>query len=118
MFTSLRCLLVLAVPCISCVGCNNQASHSYHQRKLEVSQRHKGTGPIRVVCTTGMVADLVRHVGGDRVAVEQLFGSDVDPHQYKATPDDVGRLSKAEAIFANGLHLEGKMSDLLDRLGR
>jgi manganese/zinc/iron transport system substrate-binding protein len=37
-------------------------------------------GPLRVVATTGMLADAVQHVGGDRVEVEALMGPGVDPH--------------------------------------
>src|SRR5690242_7118117 len=100
--TAARVLLVF-VCCVTVVGCNNQPP-GYHQRKLAVAQTYKGSGPIRVVCTTGMVADLVRNVGGKHVEVEPLFSPDVDPHQYKATPEDVRKLNRAEAIFSNGLH--------------
>jgi manganese/zinc/iron transport system substrate-binding protein len=43
---------------------------------------------ISVVTTTGMVADLVRGVGGDRIEVHQLMGPGVDPHQYRPTASD------------------------------
>jgi manganese/zinc/iron transport system substrate-binding protein len=59
-----------------------------------------------------MVADLVRQVGGDRVEVDQLMGPGVDPHLYKPTSTDAGRLSKADVIFYSGLMLEGRMGDL------
>ncbi|MFM8363935.1 MAG: metal ABC transporter solute-binding protein, Zn/Mn family [Verrucomicrobiota bacterium] len=71
---------------------------------------------ISVVATTGMVADLVRGVGGDRVEVLQLMGSGVDPHQYRPTAGDASRLSKADAIFYNGLNLEARMGELFERL--
>jgi manganese/zinc/iron transport system substrate-binding protein len=74
--------------------------------------------PLRAVATTSMVADLVRQVGGDRVAVEGLMGPGVDPHLYKASASDVLRLQRAQVIFYNGLALEGKMGDLLTRLAR
>ncbi len=76
------------------------------------------TGPVRVVATTGMVADLVRNVGGEHVAVTQMLGPGVDPHLYKATRDDVRLLSGAEMVFYSGLMLEGKMSDVLVRMAR
>jgi len=77
----------------------------------------QGAG-IEVVATTGMVADLVRRTGGDRVEVRQLMGPGVDPHLYKATAADAANLAKADAIFYNGLNLEGRMADLFTRLGR
>lgn len=77
-----------------------------------------GTYPIRAVATTGMVADLVRNVGGEDVEVVQLMGEGVDPHLYKASPGDVSQLNRADMIFYSGLHLEGKMADVLAHLGR
>ncbi len=74
--------------------------------------------PMRVVCTTGYVADLLRQVGGTHVEVEALMGPGVDPHLYKATPGDVRKLSGAHAVFYNGLHLEGRLADLLEELAR
>jgi manganese/zinc/iron transport system substrate-binding protein len=73
-------------------------------------------GKIRVTATVGMVADLVREVGGDRVAVTQICGSGVDPHLYKATRDDVESMMTAEVIFYSGLMLEGKMTDTLVKM--
>ena len=80
-----------------------------------------GPGPnekktIRIVCTTGMVADLVRNVGGEYVTVSALMGASVDPHLYKPSPGDASRLNAADAIFYSGLHLEGKMTELFERL--
>lgn len=73
---------------------------------------------LEAVATTGMVADLVRQVGGDRVAVRVLMGAGVDPHLYKPTPADAAVLSRARVIFYNGLRLEGRMEELLQRLER
>lgn len=75
-------------------------------------------GAISVVATTGMVADLVRGVGGDRVEVHQLMGAGVDPHVYKPTAGDASKLAKADAIFYNGLLLEARMGELFDRLAK
>ncbi len=72
----------------------------------------------RVVATTTVVADLVRQVGGDRVTVDCLMAAGIDPHSYKATPRDADRLAGADLVVASGLHLEGKLADLLERLGR
>ncbi len=76
--------------------------------------KHKFDGhyPIKVVCTTGMVADLVKKVGGDHVRVEQLMAATVDPHTYEATSTDVHKLHEADVIFYSGLHLEGHMGEI------
>ncbi|MGI9446196.1 MAG: metal ABC transporter substrate-binding protein, partial [Pirellulales bacterium] len=78
----------------------------------------KAASPIRVIATTTVVADLVEQVGGDLVAVESLMADGVDPHSYRATPRDIDRLVRADLIVANGLHLEGKLAELLKRIGR
>jgi manganese/zinc/iron transport system substrate-binding protein len=74
--------------------------------------------PLRVVATVGMVADVVREVGGDRVSVTQLIGSGIDPHLYKPGRGDVNHLLAAHVIFYSGLKLEGKMTDTLERMAR
>ena len=73
-----------------------------------------GTGKYRVVTTIGMITDVVKNVGGDRVEVIGLMGPGVDPHLYKASAGDVQKLDSASLIFYNGLHLESKMGDLLN----
>ena len=72
---------------------------------------------LRVVATTTIVGDLVRTIGGSEVQLEVLMGPGVDPHLYKASAGDVRRMSSAEAVFFNGLHLEGKMSEVLESMG-
>lgn len=71
--------------------------------------------PYRIVCTTGMVSDVVRAVAGDRAEVVGLLGEGVDPHLYKPTRTDIAALMGADVIFYNGLLLEGKMTDSLIR---
>ena len=82
------------------------------------SKTSQAAKPIRVVATTTVVADLVEQVGGDLVVVESLMADGVDPHSYRATPRDIDRLVRADLIVANGLHLEGKLAELLERIGR
>lgn len=76
------------------------------------------SGPIKVTTTIGMIGDITRVVGGDHVTVVSLMGPGVDPHLYKASEGDMRRLEDAELVLYNGLHLEGKMSDLLVRMSR
>ena len=73
---------------------------------------------IQAVTTIGMVADLVKQVGGERVGVDALMGPGVDPHLYKPTSTDAARLNKADVIFYSGLMLEGRMGDLFAKLAR
>lgn len=104
------------------VGCRegaSQANHSAHGPEVDsanFSHLYQGQGPIQALCTTGMVADLVREVGGPHVQVSALMGAGVDPHLYKATPGDVSRLSSADIVFYSGWHLEGKMTEVFTHL--
>ena len=71
---------------------------------------------INIVTTTGMIADITKNVGGERVQVTALMGPGVDPHLYKASEGDVLRLQEADVVFYNGLHLEAQMGRVLERL--
>lgn len=72
---------------------------------------------IQVVATTGMVGDIVKEVGGDRVDVTTLMGPGVDPHLYKASEGDVERLDQADIVFYSGLHLEAKLAEVFEKMG-
>ena len=76
-------------------------STSTGESQLPIAER-----TINVVTTTGMIADIVLNLGGERVNVEALMGPGVDPHLYKPTASDVTKLERADIVFYNGLHLE------------
>ena len=101
-------------------GCNNTNKESGPNSVDAESDQSKFEGeyPIQATVTVGMVADLVREIGGAQVSVTQLLGSGVDPHLYKPTRDDVSALMKADIVFFNGLMLEGKMAETLHALSR
>jgi manganese/zinc/iron transport system substrate-binding protein len=75
-------------------------------------------GRLRVVATTGMIADAAARVGGERVAVTALMGPGIDPHGYKATAGDVRRLAGADLVLYNGLHLEAALVEVLEGMSR
>jgi len=77
--------------------------------------------PLKVVTTTGIVADLVAKVAKDlisenRIEIKSLMGPGVDPHAYKASHGDIATLRNADLVFYNGLTLEGKMEKVLEAL--
>ena len=74
-------------------------------------------GKPRVLATTTVVADLVRQVAGDRAEVDCLMAPGIDPHSYRPTPADAGRVAGADLVVAAGLRLEGRLAALLERLG-
>ncbi len=80
----------------------------------ESSPKEKTLG-FNLVATTGLIGDLVMEIAGPEFKVLSLMGPGVDPHLYKATQGDLERLQSADIIFFNGLHLEGKMAELLEK---
>lgn len=69
-----------------------------------------------IVVTTGMIADATKAIVGEHAQVEALMGPGVDPHLYKATQGDLRLLRSADIVIYNGLHLEGKMQKVFDKL--
>lgn len=69
-----------------------------------------------VLVTTNILADAVRTIAGEELRVEALMGAGTDPHIYKARFSDIRRLEQSDLILYNGLHLEGKLSEILDQM--
>jgi len=105
---SIRSVVLIAAGLSAVTGCGGGAE----------TPLQEGGERLRVVATTTVVADLVRVIGGDDVTLESLMGAGVDPHLYAASAGDVRRMSSAQLVFYNGLHLEGKMSEVLEQMGR
>ena len=76
----------------------------------------KPSDKLKVVVTTSMLTDLVKNIGGDLIDVQGLMGAGVDPHLYKASEGDVSKLFNADVIFYNGLHLEGKLVEVFEKM--
>lgn len=74
--------------------------------------------PLRVVATTGMIADAARAVGGDHVTVTALMGSGVDPHSFRQTRSDIVLLREADLVLWHGLNLEAQLAPLMADLAQ
>jgi surface-anchored protein len=61
---------------------------------------------LRVVTTTGILADLVRNVAGDDAEVTSIVPPTGDPHSYDPTLRDVRDVVYADVAFSNYLLLE------------
>ncbi len=94
-----RAITILAV--IIVLGCKNNKQDN---------------GKLNVVVTTSMLTDLVKNIGGDLINIQGLMGAGVDPHLYKASEGDVSKLFNADVIFYNGLHLEGKLVEVFEKM--
>ncbi len=68
---------------------------------------------VRVVTTTGMIADAVSRIGGTLIEVKALMGPGVDPHAYRQTRTDIVAMAKADLVLWNGLYLEAQLEDFL-----
>jgi manganese/zinc/iron transport system substrate-binding protein len=73
---------------------------------------------LNIVATTGMIADAVKQVGGDRVEVTSLMGPGVDPHTYRQTRSDIAAMTKADAVFWHGLYLEAQLEEFFHDLAK
>jgi len=69
-----------------------------------------------VVATTPMVGDLVREIGGDRIDLVVLIAPGTDPHLWTPTRSEVMKVLEADAVFMNGLMLEGRAGDAFARV--
>ncbi|HEY3969477.1 MAG TPA: zinc ABC transporter substrate-binding protein [Planctomycetaceae bacterium] len=107
-----RRFAILLLLCLSGCGDRSQSGGAGS------SAASPGPGRLKILATTGMIADAARQVGGDLVDVMALMGPGVDPHLYQPTARDQGKLKAAQLILYNGLHLEGKMVDLFESLAK
>ncbi|WP_306220469.1 metal ABC transporter solute-binding protein, Zn/Mn family [Cohnella sp. WQ 127256] len=78
----------------------------------------KDEGKLHVTATIGMITDVAKEVGGDHVEVIGLMGPGVDPHLYKASQGDISKLENADVILYGGLHLEGKMTEIFEKMAK
>jgi zinc/manganese transport system substrate-binding protein len=70
--------------------------------------------PVKAVASFSILGDLVRQVGGERVAVDVLVGPGSDAHVFQPTPAQARLVGQAQIVFCNGLGFEGWLSRLLD----
>jgi len=77
----------------------------------------KDSGVLKVVCTTGMVGDAARRIGGNHVQVKCMMGPGINPHSYKARESDVMAIADADLLLFNGLHLEAKLAEIFEKMG-
>ena len=75
------------------------------------------SGTLAVVATTPEVADFVREVGGDQVAVTQIIKPNVDPHEYEPTPADIQAIGTAKLVVKNGVGLEKWLDQTIESAG-
>lgn len=73
---------------------------------------------MHVVATVGMIGDVAAEIGGDKTRVSTVISAGVDPHLYKPTVTDVKLFDSADIVLHNGLLLEGRLGDVLQKIGK
>jgi zinc/manganese transport system substrate-binding protein len=73
--------------------------------------------PLKVVASFSILGDFVKNVGGERVEVTTLVGTDGDVHVYTPTPADARKITEAKLLVVNGFGLEGWLPRLLQAAG-
>ncbi len=70
----------------------------------------------KIVATTSILADGIRNIVGEKAEVVSLMPAGVDPHLYKASVRDLDLLQNADLVIYHGLFLEGKMTEIFEKL--
>lgn len=71
-----------------------------------------------VVVSTAILGSVVREVVGDAADVTVLMPNGVDPHSWEPSPKDIEKLTSADVVVINGLHLEGSLDEAVDEARR
>ena len=82
------------------------------------STPEEGSKKLKIVCTTGIIGDAVSEITNDSCIVISLMGPGTDPHLFKPTKESLDHLASADIIISNGLHLEGRMQEVLHNMER
>ena len=105
MITRRHLLLAALLADLAAAGAHAQAQANQENPKL------------KVLATFSILADIVKHVGGDRIEVTTLVGPNGDAHVYEPAPSDARKVADAKVVFVNGLGFEGWMSRLVKASG-
>jgi zinc/manganese transport system substrate-binding protein len=97
-----------------------------HRRALLLATALAGTlltlpalasGEVQVVTSITILADMIRHVGGEHVTVTELVGPNGDAHAFEPGPGDAKAVGEADLVVVNGLDFESFMGRLMAASG-
>jgi len=69
-----------------------------------------------ILCTTSIMEDWVSNIAGEGFEVKAMLGKGIDPHTYKPSKKDLDAIRAADVIIYHGVHLEGKIIDVLEKI--
>jgi zinc/manganese transport system substrate-binding protein len=84
---------------------------------LLVSAVPSAGAEVNAVASFSILGDMVRQVGGERVAVTTIVGPNADTHVYEPKPADAAAVADADVFFVNGLGFEGWMDRFVQATG-
>lgn len=103
-FISVALLMAMLCSMVACTSTENLRSTNQEQKK-------------KVVVTTSFLADMVSILTPE-VEIIQIIPAGSDPHLYEASAGDRSKLQSGDLILYHGLHFEGKMVEILEKLGK
>ena len=70
-----------------------------------------------VLATTTILADIARHVAGDKLVTQSLLPFGADPHSYQPVPQDTKKINESKVLVINGADYERSLESLLSNSG-
>ena len=98
MHCSLRTLLSLLLTVVLLAACGPTAP--------ETTDTPAEEERLRVVVSILPIANIVYNVGGNRIDLDAIMPPGADPHTFEPRPSDAVKLSQADLIFLNGMHMD------------
>ena len=74
-------------------------------------------GNLRVLAIESFLADIAQNVAGERLGIETLLPTGLDPHAYEATPKDLVKIAESQVLIINGAGFEEWLQPTLDSTG-
>jgi len=99
-------IVLLAVIGLAAFGCSQAESQKEQEDKF------------LVVATTTMLGDAMEAMLDTTVEVVTLLGPGIDPHVYNPTKKVLDNLAEADMVVSHGLHFEGRMQDIFEKISR
>jgi ABC-type Zn uptake system ZnuABC Zn-binding protein ZnuA len=77
----------------------------------------KTPGTLKVLAVETFLEDMAQNVAGDRLKLDSLVPTGVDPHSFEPVPQDVSRIADCQVLIINGAGLESWLQKVLDNAG-
>ncbi len=98
-------IYLLSFLTISLLSCGGNSDYSDNKK-------------IKVICTTGVIADAIQKILPPNFEVTSLMGPGVDPHTYKSKTSEIKTMMNADAVVYNGIHFETNLIDAITEIGK